>query len=668
MIHSFPDQFDRHGAWRTGCAQRIAQLSAWLTEHRLADAPMLARLAQIADGLQRDKVMVAFVAEFSRGKSELINAIFFAHYGRRIVPASAGRTTMCPTEFGFESGLEPGIRLLPIETRTDSRPLSAWRAEPPAWTSMRFDTSDPAGMAQAMETVAQVRRVSVESARDLGFWDDDEPDDNPPRAADGLVEIPMWRHALVNIDHPLLRQGLVVLDTPGLNAVGAEPDLTVQLLAEAHASVFLLAADTGVTRSDLQLWRQYLAPRDGDGARADNRVVVLNKIDVLWDGISSGAQIRAQTDRQRATSASLLGVVPARVIPVSAQRGLVARIQHDAGLLQASGLPLLEAVLAQELVASRHAILRDAIEVAVARVRVDTVRLLTTRRREIDEQAQELRGLRGKNDQVIAGMRFRVDQERQEFDASEGRIQALHAVRNRLESSARAFLQDDMAGDFAELQRVLGQSGLKLGARRLYQEAFARSAARMQQADKTVGEIHAMLTAAFRQLNADFGFALQVPAQPAVGMWAHEIERIERAHAAYVGVGQALRLAQPAAGERLSRALQARVQSVLVEAAEEITSWCRSAMAPVDTQLRERRSGFVRRIEAIDRIRDAASGLGERLGELEKQAADLTALEAQLREWASVVASGAESVNDADGAPIAAAGSRPEPDALPAAA
>ena len=56
-------------------------------------------------GLERDRmrwllwaviVMVAFVAEFSRGKSELINAVFFAGYKRRIMPASAGRTTSAP--------------------------------------------------------------------------------------------------------------------------------------------------------------------------------------------------------------------------------------------------------------------------------------------------------------------------------------------------------------------------------------------------------------------------------------------------------------------------------------------------------------------------------------------------------------------------------------------
>ena len=50
---------------------------------------------------------------------------------------------------------------------------------------------------------------------------------------------------------PLIRRSALgdVRYDPGLNAVGAEPELTLGLLATAHAVVFLLGADTGVTRS-----------------------------------------------------------------------------------------------------------------------------------------------------------------------------------------------------------------------------------------------------------------------------------------------------------------------------------------------------------------------------------------------------------------------------------
>ncbi|KQM71159.1 dynamin family protein [Xylophilus sp. Leaf220] len=634
MNPSSSEQFDRHGAWRSETARKLREMSTWLVAHELADSALSGRLEHIADGLGSDRVVVAFVAEFSRGKSELINAIFFAQHGRRIVPASAGRTTMCPTELAYDAGEPCSVRLLPIETRLDSRALADWRATPDAWRRFPLDLADPAQMAQTLETVSQVRRVSPGMARDLGFWNDDTPDDNPMTGSDGMVEVPMWRHALVNIDHPLLRQGLVVLDTPGLNAVGAEPELTVNLLSEAHATVFLLAADAGVTRSDLGLWREHLAPAAGQ-SEVRSRVVVLNKIDVLWDGMLTPQQIQAQTDRQRTTSAALLGVPVGRVIPVSAQKGLLARINNDAAMLQASGLPILEDVLIHGIVDRRHAILRGAVAAAVVRMRSDAARTLTMRRREIDDQMLELRSLRGKNANVIAGMRTRVEQEQQEFDASDKRVQALRMVHRRMRQEAVALLRGKTpAPEFVALLAGLGSGVMKLNARRGYQQAFAQVAERVSQAQRMALEMHAMLEASFRQLNAEHGFSLQVPPPPALGPHERELAAIGETHLHYVGVGNALRLAQPDFAGRLVRALASRVQVVLDDAATELEGWSRAAAAPVDSQLKERRQGFVRRIEAIDRIQQAASGLGERMAELEQQVEDLATLEASVAAWA----------------------------------
>ncbi|MBA4003654.1 MAG: dynamin family protein, partial [Delftia sp.] len=107
MGPSFNEQFDQHGAWRRGFAQQLHALREWLQSQELLDVAVQERLQRLEAQVRGDKVMVAFVAEFSRGKSELINAVFFAHYGRRLMPASAGRTTMCPAELGWEAELQP---------------------------------------------------------------------------------------------------------------------------------------------------------------------------------------------------------------------------------------------------------------------------------------------------------------------------------------------------------------------------------------------------------------------------------------------------------------------------------------------------------------------------------------------------------------------------------
>ncbi|HSW16964.1 MAG TPA: dynamin family protein [Ramlibacter sp.] len=614
MTPSFNEQLDQHGAWRREFASRLKTLADWLRGHDLLNAAVEERLRGLEAQVRADKVMVAFVAEFSRGKSELINAIFFAGYKRRIMPASAGRTTMCPTELAYDAELPACLRLLPIETRLQPQSLSEWRQAADRWERVDLDVKDAAQLAKAMEKVAEVRHVTKDEAKALGFWHDEVPEDNPMVGVDGLVEVPKWRHALVNIAHPLLKQGLVILDTPGLNAIGAEPELTVNLIPQAHAVVFILAADTGVTKSDLAIWRDHLVV---DPAQAQSRLVVLNKIDTMWDSLSTPDQVRAQIERQRATSAEILGLPVDQVIPVSAQKGLVAKVNNDTPLLMSSRLPELELALGQGMMGQRQRILRAAVATGIVELRNEVSRAMNIRRRDLAEQMLELKGLRGKNVAVIKHMQTRIEQEQSEFNESGARIQAVRSVhlkllRELLDMLGSATLKSEMA----ELMRALRQPGIKLGVKKAYASTFVRLRESLAVAQRASAEIQSMLTGAFRQLNAEHGFSLQAPKEPDLERFKRDLELVERSHLQYLGVTNALRLAQPEFADRLVRALSSRLRVIYESALGEVELWNKSAAAQLDSQLRERRRNFGRRIEAVERIQQAAVGLDERIHDI----------------------------------------------------
>ena len=633
---SFNEQFDQHGAWRREFALRLKLLAEWMRGHDLLNAAVEERLRRLEAQVRSDKVMVAFVAEFSRGKSELINAIFFAGYGRRIMPASAGRTTMCPTELGYDADVPPCLRLLPIETRLQTHALMEWRAVPEKWARVDLDVNDPRQLAQALEKVAEVLHVTKDDARALGFWHDENIDDNPLVGADGLIEVPKWRHALINIAHPLLKQGLVILDTPGLNAIGAEPELTVSLIPQAHAVVFILAADAGVTKSDLAIWREHLITGDDENI---SRLVVLNKIDTLWDALSSPQQVQAQIERQRTSSANILGLPVEQVIPVSAQKGLVAKVTRDDDLLQASCLPNLEWALAEGIMGKRQTILRKVVAIGIAELRVEAGRSIHVRRRDLAEQMDELRGLKGKNASVIRHMRTRIEQEQTEFDTSGAKIHAVRSVHLKLLREVFVLLgTPTLQTELIELTHTLKQPGIKFGVKKAYGQTFSRLQGALQNAESTSGEIHTMLVASFRQLNAEFGFSLQAPKAPDLTRYKNDLDQIQRSHLQYLGVTNVIKLSQTNFSERLMRALSTRLRVVYESALGEVELWNKSAAAQLDAQLRERRRTFGRRIEAIERIQSAASGLDERIGEIDVQETALNALDAKLTELTSHLA------------------------------
>jgi hypothetical protein len=186
-----------------------------------------------------------------------------------------------------------------------------------------------------------------------------------------------------------------------------------------------------------------------------------------------------------------------------------------------------------------------------------------------------------------------------------------------------------------ELTDALRQPGLKLGVRKAYAKTFDRLRDGLRKAGKIGDEIQTMLTGTFRQLNAEYGFALQAPREPDLARYERDLDLVERSHNQYLGVSNALRLAQPEFADRLVRALATRLRVIYESALGEVELWNKSAAAQLDAQLRERRRNFGRRLEAIERIQQAASGLDDRIAEIEAQEAALDQLDAKLAELTS---------------------------------
>jgi hypothetical protein len=168
--------------------------------------------------------------------------------------------------------------------------------------------------------------------------------------------------------------------------------------------------------------------------------------------------------------------------------------------------------------------------------------------------------------------------------------------------------------------------------RKAYAATFERLRVGLQKSQATSVDIHSMLTGTFRQLNAEYGFSLQPPREPDLARYERDLDLVERSHTQYMGLGNTFRLAQPEFADRLVRALATRLRVVYESALGELELWNKSAAAQLDAQLRERRRNFTRRIEAIERIQQAATGLDDRIGEILQQEAALDAMDAKLME------------------------------------
>lgn len=611
--------FEEYGAWRDALAVSIGDLRRWLGESRLAEPEGEARIALALERLAQDKLTVAFVAEYSRGKSELINAIFFADYGRRILPSSAGRTTMCPTELLYDDSLPPCIRALPIETRARAGTTTDFKRLAEEWNVFPLDTRSPDGMLEALRLVAETLRVPVAKARELGLFDPEDPDQSVAVHADGTIEISRWRHAVINFPHPLLKQGLVVLDTPGLNAIGTEPELTLSLVPRAHAVIFVLAADTGVTRSDLDVWRQIVA----DGGQHDNHIAVLNKIDGLWDPLRSQAEIEAEVRRQLGQVADTLALDPERVFAVSAQKGLVAKVNSDADLLAASRLPDLEDALVRLLVPAKQRIVRDQTLGLVDRVAGETRHALDARERGLIEQLYELRALQGKNQSQVGRLQARAEAEAREFEDVVRRFLAARAVLTRLAEEAYMPLRlDTLRKRVLETRSRMSTATLSVQLTGAVREFFAAVRTDLERANRKLGEIEQMVLGVQKSFATELGWALTPPVSFSLARSLAELDAAERAFGATFGTLAVLTHHKWTMIERFFDTVVSRCREIHSGAARDAEAWVRGLLPPLELQVREQRAQLRKRVESIARIREAQESLESRIGELESALED----------------------------------------------
>ncbi|MDH4565744.1 GTPase [Pseudomonas sp. BN414] len=399
-------QVDAYVAWKRELLREITRYRSWLEHNRLNSDALSAKLERAQRLLRTDHITLAFVGEFSRGKTELINCLFFSEFGQRMLPSQAGRTTMCPTELFFDPRSERSyIRLLPIESRMAEASVSQFKRAPRHWVNIPLDPSDPDNMIQAFTQVARTKPMPVEQAIQLGF----HPDMLDPTGRPGEVLVPAWRHAMVNFDHPLLRQGLRILDTPGLNALGSEPELTLSMLPAAQAIVFLLSADTGVTASDMDVWQQHIRQLDED--TQSHLFAVLNKIDVLWDDLAGESFVQNAIRRIQETTARQLGIRSDEVLPLSAKQALLAKVRNDGELLQRSQIGALEELLCDRIVTQKERLIEDHVAHQMMTLLQNSLHVLNLRLEKVREQQSMLDSHQQDNGQMLFELTARTKQD-----------------------------------------------------------------------------------------------------------------------------------------------------------------------------------------------------------------------------------------------------------------
>jgi ribosome biogenesis GTPase A len=278
----------------------IAQACTLLPVPSTADIE--SRLQQLLGRLKEQRLQLAVLGQFKRGKSTFLNALL----GVPVLPMAVTPLTAIPTF--IESGGNFHLRTLGLDGAVEDI---------------------PAANVETLHSLLQARVT----------------EEGNPHNKLNLVRVD------VTLPSALVHHDLTLIDTPGIGSIYRHNTETAEaILPECDAALFIVSPDPPMTGAELE----YLARIR---KAAPHIVLVLNKIDILEDDADRAASI----DFLRRIAAEKAGLRDAPIFCVSARRALRAKMAGDQKALEASGFAAIERYLADFIASEKTLTLERAI-------------------------------------------------------------------------------------------------------------------------------------------------------------------------------------------------------------------------------------------------------------------------------------------------------------------
>ena len=586
--------------------QLIASIAGWLETSGFQTQQFSQRFENIDQLLEDKRRKVLFLAEFSRGKTELINTTIFGSMGQRFLPSSPGRTTRCTTVIQYNPEKLPSIRLLPTmgSDQAIRQPVSMLAEEGEHWKTTLFSTSDPDSVVEALNQLAEVEMVEPKIASELGFLKSTDAKHLAELdLVEGKVAIPKFRHAVINFPHPLLRQGLTIVDTPGLNALGIEPELTYRALESANAIVFVLSADTGITRSELATWNEYVKR-----APTDNVIVAINKIDTLWDEIKAPTEVEKEIRKQVSDVSRILGIPQRKIFPVSAQKSLVARKKNDVTLTDQSGIVKYEQALADTINFTNRKFIIEKARGDLVTILGAVKRVLRQRAESTQLQIADIEKIKDNQVQISDSNIAKIRKERSKLKSVAAEIDAFRRAMvqhyEKFVEDLNLFTLDKLIARYRfEISNKLTSTGLQKEMNQFQLEAVEKFTGALSNITRLEGDLIRL----FSRVESIIETEGLHPRKIHPHIYLESLKKYNDEHVRYSKGLTMVITEQNALRDRYHASVMVKIRKLYKQARDEIDLWCRSVLVPLELELKERESQLKRRLLNLERVRNEDS-------------------------------------------------------------
>ncbi len=584
-------------------------------------------LQRLRQRISAERLTIAFIAQPARGKSSLIDALFFCGTHPQLPYSIPRDRTRCVTEIRFDRESPASIKLLPIETRESPLRFEELVQDQNLWKTQFFDITQPASVVHALATLAETKSIPFSEIVAWGLHRE-SPTHSPGGHGPQQFQVPCWRYAVVNFPHPLLEAGLVIFDVPGHSPLAVEPELARARVLTADVMALVLDINDVANATDLAIWKNYFGPMQGR-EKSDTekvnlaRLVILNKIDTL--GLDqnaereSPAQIALQTiDKRLLEVVDWLHIDPIQAIPVSAKLGLAGKLSGNLDQTIKSRLYQLERNLAANLSDTRQQWLSTQVIAALSAMLDQLQAWLDAERYSILGQLKELGALREKNEKLLTALQIQMTTKQNKLDGAEQEVRRFKGIQTHI-TDELAELTNPLPArkQAAHICRTLASNSKPAAIPSIVESYFSEAHKRLDATNIKIKEVKSLFGDIAQKLQNEFGmrdlallpFATQrfyTELQKLRTLSNTELTNSEKNGGSTALQGQAL-------GEEFHKSIGGAVIHIFEIAHRELAVWIQGFYAAVDRSFEGQQNQLLRHAENIENMKNAEMELADNI-------------------------------------------------------
>jgi len=368
----------------------------------------------------------------------------------------------------------------------------------------------------------------------------------------------------------------------------------------------------------MQIWNDFIK------GRAKYKLVLLNKIDMLWDDLKPKQDVLNEIEKQVNITAHQLGISPESVFAISAQKALVAKIKKNTDLLQRSGIVELETTLGNQIIQAKHEILGRTVASECSEMIKNSRKIVQNRLTTLREQVSELRTLRGQNIDVSINILTKVLADKKRYEASiptfnQANDKITHIGKKLLRHLSLTYLDTSLA----ESRQAMGDSwttiGLNQGMRNLTKKANELAA----HVTKESSAIKQLAENVYEVFQSKHGFEMFDPPALDMSNFINNMKALEKITNDFCTDPINVLTEKHFLIRKFFLGLGTQTQKIFEHAEKDCERWLEDVLGVLKTQMNAHKISLDERTKNLTEAKASAEALDHRLASIEAEYATI---------------------------------------------